>query len=93
VTYRLEPVTLAFEIDWYAAGTGEGATYWDKDPVLLRNDAFDQPCEGVCRLEAKLAPPSETTGMILRIIKENEGTAIVDEVYVVPATLPSGGGR
>jgi hypothetical protein len=31
--------------------------------------------------------------MILRIVKENEGTAIVDEVYLVPATLPAGGGR
>lgn len=73
--------SLRFEIDWYVAGQGEGATYWDREPLLVDTRAFEVEERGVFALEELLSTPSlEVSGLALRIVKEGEGTAMVDEV-------------
>jgi hypothetical protein len=76
-----EGATLRFELDWYVAGAGEGATYWDREPLLVDTRGFEVAESGVFALEELVSTPSlEVSGLALRIIKDGEGTAIVDEV-------------
>jgi hypothetical protein len=72
---------VRFEIDWYVAGAAAGATYWDRAPVLVATRGVDVEREGVHAIEALVSTPSlEVTGLVLRIIKEGDGRAIVDEI-------------
>jgi hypothetical protein len=75
--------SLRVELDWYVAGAALGATYWDREPVLIDSRAFDIDREGVFALEELISTPSlEASGLILRVVKDGAGTAIIDEVFL-----------
>ena len=76
-----EGASIRFELDWYVAGSGEGATYWDRAPVLVDTRGFEVDESGVFALEELLSTPSlEVSGLALRIVKEGDGLAIIDEI-------------
>jgi hypothetical protein len=76
-------VSLSFELAWYAPGTGVGATFWERDPELLDTRAVPVVASGTFRLETQVATPSlEAEGLVLRVIKEGSGRAIVDELVL-----------
>jgi hypothetical protein len=81
---------LRFELDWYVAGEGEGPTYWDREPILVdqRGSAVEE--SGVFAVEELVSTPSlEVSGLVLRVVKEGSGTAVVDEVTLArPEVLP-----
>jgi hypothetical protein len=81
---------LGFELDWYVAGQGEGATYWDRDPLLVDSRGFAVDERGVFELEELISTPSlEVSGLALRAVKQGDGTAMVDEVSLsAPEVLP-----
>lgn len=73
--------TLRLELDWYVAGAGEGPTYWDREPLLVDERATSIDRRGVFELEELVSTPSlEVSGLALRIVKDGDGTAVVDEV-------------
>jgi hypothetical protein len=70
-----------FEIDWYVAGAGAGVMYWERGPVLLATRGFDVTPRGAQAIKMLVAVPSlEVSGLVLRIIKDGDGRAVVDEV-------------
>lgn len=76
-----EGASLRVELDWYVAGAGAGPTYWDREPLLVDTRGFEVEDSGVFALEELVSTPSlEVSGLALRIVKDGEGTAIVDEV-------------
>jgi hypothetical protein len=76
-----EGASLRFELDWYVAGAGDGPTYWDREPLLVDTRGFEVDDRGVFELEELVSTPSlEVSGLALRIVKDGEGMAIVDEV-------------
>lgn len=78
-----EGATLELEIDWYVAGSGEGPTYWDREPLLVDSRGFAVDQSGVFALEELISTPTlEVSGLALRVIKDGEGTAIVDEIFL-----------
>ena len=85
-----DEAALRFEIDWYVDGAGEGPTYWDREPLLVDTRGFDVNERGVFELEELISTPSlEVSGLALRVVKEGDGTAIVDEVSLLePEVLP-----
>jgi len=87
---RRGEAALRFELDWYVAGSGEGPTYWDREPILVASRGFAIDEDGVFALEELVSTPSlEVSGLALRLVKEGEGTAIVDEVSLsLPGVLP-----
>ena len=79
---------IRFEIDWYVAGQGDGPTYWDREPLLVDTRGFDVDQHGVFGLDTLVSTPSlEVSGMALRVIKDGDGTAIVDEVNLTEPRL------
>jgi hypothetical protein len=83
-------VTLTFELAWYAPGIGAGATFWERGPELLDTRTVPVARSGVFRLETQVATPSlEASGLVIRVIKEGSGRAIVDKlVLAAPAVQP-----
>ena len=80
---------LRFEIDWYVAGAGDGPTYWDRDPLLVNTRGFSVNDRGVFELEELISTPTlEVSGLALRVIKEGDGTAMIDEVSLSEEVLP-----
>lgn len=80
---------LRFEIDWYVAGAGDGPTYWDRDPLLVDTRGFSVDDRGVFELEELISTPTlEVSGLALRVIKEGDGTAMIDEVSLSEEVLP-----
>lgn len=80
---------LRLELDWYVAGAGQGPTYWDREPVLVdrRSSAVEE--SGVFFLEELVSTPSlEVSGLVLRAVKDGDGTAILDEVSLARAEAP-----
>jgi hypothetical protein len=72
-----------FEIDWYAEGAGPGATYWERDPLLIESRGFDVSRVGVFSLAELVSSPSlEASGAVIRVIKEGTGQALLDELYL-----------
>jgi hypothetical protein len=81
-------VKLRFELDWYVAGKAPGVTYWDREPVLIASRGFDVDRSGTFALAHLVSTPSnEVSGVVIRLIKEGSGTAIVDEVHLAPEDL------
>jgi hypothetical protein len=72
-------VTLHFEFTFYAPGSAPGATFWDRSPVLLAKREVDVPDLGVFRFARDVLVPSEGAAVIVRIVKEGNGRAMVDE--------------
>jgi hypothetical protein len=83
-----EGASLRFELDWYVAGQGEGPSYWDREPLLVDTRGFEVDQSGVFALEELVSTPSlEVSGLALRIVKDGEGMAIIDEVHLTDAPV------
>ncbi len=84
-----EGASLRVELDWYVAGAGEGPSYWDREPLLVDSRGFDVSESGVFALEELVSTPSlEVSGLALRIVKDGDGMAIIDEINLTdPAGL------
>jgi hypothetical protein len=82
--------SMRFELDWYVAGSGAGATYWDREPILVDTRAFDLDDSGVFAVEELISTPSlEVSGLALRVVKDGEGLAMIDEITLgEPAVTP-----
>jgi hypothetical protein len=73
--------TLELELDWYVAGAGSGATYWDRQPVLVGRRGIAVGASGVFAIDEQVSTPTpEVSGLVLRIVKDGEGRAIIDEI-------------
>ena len=85
-----EGAAMRFELEWYVAGQAEGPTYWDRAPVPIDTRSVEVVDEGVFALEELVSTPSlEVSGLVLRLIKEGEGVAVIDEVTLTePKVLP-----
>ena len=85
-----EGAALRFELEWYVAGQAEGATYWDRAPVVIDTRTVQVEEEGVFALEELVSTPSlEVSGLVLRVIKEGDGMAVIDEVTLTgPEVAP-----
>jgi hypothetical protein len=81
---------MRFELEWYVAGQEEGPTYWDRAPVAVDTRAVAIEDAGVFALEELVSTPSlEVSGLVLRVVKEGEGVAVIDEVSLTePEVLP-----
>jgi hypothetical protein len=81
--------SIRFELDWYIAGAGDGPTYWDREPLLVDTRGFEVDDSGVFALEELVSTPSlEVSGLALRIVKDGEGMAMVDEIALTdPASV------
>jgi hypothetical protein len=77
---RAPGVELRFELEWYAPGEGFGKTFWDRAPVLLDTRVYKAWEEDVNRIQRTVLVPSESAAVIVRIVKERSGQAIVDEL-------------
>lgn len=85
-----EGAAMRFELEWYVAGQEAGATYWDRAPVRVDTRAVPVGDEGVFALEELVSTPSlEVSGLVLRVIKEGSGMAVIDQVTLTePEVLP-----
>ncbi|HUS65937.1 MAG TPA: hypothetical protein VMZ28_15400 [Kofleriaceae bacterium] len=81
---------MRFELEWYVAGQETGATYWDRAPVRVDTRTVPVDDEGVFALEELVSTPSlEVSGLVLRVIKEGNGMAVIDQVTLTePGVLP-----
>lgn len=73
-------VTMRFEFEFYAPGSASGATFWDRAPVLLKTRVDDVFEVGVFHFRRDVLVPSEGAAVIVRIVKEGSGRAMVDEL-------------
>jgi hypothetical protein len=76
--------TMAFELDFYASGSDAGATFWDRSPVFLVTRHIDVVPQSVFWFERDVLVPSEGAAVVLRIIKDGTGRAMVDELTLGP---------
>ena len=72
--------TMAFELDFYAPGQGQGDTFWDRQPVFLLTRHVDVVEQGVAQFHRPILIPSEGTAVVLRVIKDGTGRAMIDEI-------------
>lgn len=86
--FRDSTVTLRFELDWYVAGLERGATFWDRKPVYLSSTVLPIFEEGGMPIHRDFIVPSEATGVIVRLIKDGSGRAMIDDLTVAD---PHGG--
>lgn len=80
VVVRDASVTLAFDVDFYAVGQGQGKTFWDRDPTLLVSRHIEVVDQGVLQFHRPVLVPSEGAAVVLRITKEGTGRAMLDEI-------------
>ena len=80
VMVRDPGATISFEIDFYAAGNGTTGTFWDKGPFFLTTRKVDVPDHGVFQFHRPILVPSEGAAVILRVVKDGTGQAMLDEV-------------
>jgi hypothetical protein len=76
--------TMAFELDFYAPGKDAGATFWDRAPVFLVTRHIDVVPQSVFWFERDVLVPSEGAAVVLRIMKDGTGRAMVDELTLGP---------
>src|SRR5690606_18260584 len=53
-----EGTSIRFELGWYVEGEGQGATYWDREPLLVDSRGFEVDGEGVLAVEELVSTPS-----------------------------------
>jgi hypothetical protein len=80
VLVRDPEVQLAFDIDFYAPGQGQGDTFWDRKPVFLVTRHYDVIEQGVIGWHRPVLVPSEGAAVVLRVTKTGAGRAMLDEV-------------
>jgi hypothetical protein len=76
--------TMAFELDFYATGSDAGSTFWDRSPVFLDTRHIDVVPQSVFWFRRDVLVPSEGSAVVLRIMKDGTGRAMVDELTVGP---------
>lgn len=72
-------VTMHFEFDFYAPGSAPGATFWDRSPVFLVERSVDVFELGVFVAHREVPIPSEAAAVVVGIIEEGNGRAMIDE--------------
>jgi hypothetical protein len=80
VMVRDPAAVISFEIDFFAAGNGTSGTFWDKSPVYLTTRKVDVPDHGVFQFHRPVLVPSEGAAVVLRVIKDGSGQAMIDEI-------------
>lgn len=82
-------VKLRFELQWFAAGPGVGATFWDRQPTALETTSFDVWESGAASLRRTVLIPSEAAALVFRVVKDSKQDA---QVMIGDLTLghPSG---
>jgi hypothetical protein len=80
VLVREPEVQLAFEVDFYAVGQMPGPTFWDRNPAFLVTRHYDVVEQGVVGWHRPVLVPSEGAAVVLRVIKNGKGHAMVDEI-------------
>jgi hypothetical protein len=82
-------VKLRFELQWFAAGPGVGATFWDRQPSALETTSFDVWESGASNVRRTVLIPSEAAALVFRVVKDSKQDA---QVMVGDLTLghPSG---
>ena len=72
-------VTLRLEFEFYAPGSAPGATFWERSPVFLVKRSVDVFELGVFTAHREVLIPSEAAAVVVRIVKEGSGRAMIDE--------------
>ena len=80
--FRDESAKLHLDFDWYAAGQGQGATFWDRSPTLLMISTVPADSVGAYVLHRHINVPSESAAFVVHLVKEGDGRAFVDELAV-----------
>ena len=80
VLVRDPSATMAFELDFYAPGQVPGQTFWDRQPVFLLTRHIDIVEQGVTDFHRPVLIPSEGAAVVLRIVKDGTGHAMLDEI-------------
>jgi len=80
VITRDPSATMTFQLDFYAPGQGQGATFWDRQPVFLVTRTIPVTQQGTFRFARPVLVPSEGAAVILRVLKDGGGPAMLDEV-------------
>jgi hypothetical protein len=70
---------LHLELDFYAPGSASGATFWDRSPVFLVTRNVDVFELGVFTMHRQVLIPSEAAAVVVRIVKDGSGRAMIDE--------------
>jgi hypothetical protein len=76
--------SLAFDIDFYAPGSADGATFWDRSPIFLDTRHEDVVELGVVDYHRPVLVPSEGAALALRVSKDGTGLAMLDELTLGP---------
>ena len=80
VITRDPSASMSFELDFYAPGQATGATFWDRQPVFLITRTLDVTQQGTFRFTRPVLVPSEGAAVILRVVKDGGGPAMLDEL-------------
>ena len=80
VLVRDPEVKLSFELDFYGVGQGQGQTFWDRGPVFLATRHLDVVEQGVVQWHRPVLVPSEGAAVVLRVVKDGVGRAMLDEI-------------
>jgi hypothetical protein len=84
VVTRDTTATMAFELDFYGEGSGQGPTFWDRSPIFLVTRHVDVIEHGVVSFHRSVLVPSEGAAVVLRVKKDGTGFAMLDELTLGP---------
>jgi hypothetical protein len=68
------------ELDFYAPGQASGQTFWDRSPVFLVTRTIPVNQQGTFQFARPVLVPSEGAAVILRVVKDGGGPAMLDEL-------------
>jgi hypothetical protein len=80
VITRDPSATMTFELDFYAPGQAQGQTFWDRNPVFLETRTVPVTQQGTFQFSRPVLVPSEGAAVILKVIKDGGGPAMLDEL-------------
>lgn len=80
VITRDPSATMTFQLDFYAPGQSQGATFWDRDPVFLVTRMVPVTQQGTFQFSRPVLVPSEGAAVILKVVKDGGGPAMLDEL-------------
>ena len=78
--FRDPNVSIHIEFDWYAVGQGAGPTFWDRGPHLISQASYDIYETNAFIMHREVLVPSEAAALVLRVRKEGDGRAMIDEI-------------
>ena len=76
--------TMKFFVDFYAPGQSPGETFWDRSPVFLVTREIDVVEHGVVAFHRSVLVASEGAAVVLRVVKDGTGLAMLDELTLGP---------